>query len=163
MAASISRVQQRVLNALGMAKRNFKQKRLDLEHRIGLATTRLAAAQAKAVKLQSRLDELQAEHKLLLVSRKAILGAHNSRNRRLYAVLDVVNERLSEPDATDGLRTGVLYEAVRLEGFKLVDVTFRGYLRKYQDKGALRKESGRWYAVGSNTTAPLSSWEVADD
>lgn len=146
-----------------MAKRTFKQKRLTLEHQVSVWKQRIASTEDKLARQQLRLKKLDDDYKRLLASHDAVLGPHTSRNRRLYAVLEVVQARLSEPDAREGLRSSELYAAVTKEGFRIVPVTFRGYLRRYQDK-VLRRASGSWHLVDTSaSSAPLTQWEVSVD
>lgn len=130
-----------------MTKRTIKQKLIALEHSISVTENRLRSSNEKLSRLSARLDQLRSEHLKLRLSSGAVLGPHTRRNQRLYLVWDAIRKMFDDAREGEGLSQRKLYEGVRAEGYRLKEVTFRSYMRRYRIKGLVKKVDERWYRV----------------
>lgn len=142
-----------------MAKRTDKQKRIALEHSIQVTEERLCSARSKVSKLTTRLERLRTDLIKLRLSSNAVFGPHTRRNKRFYMVWDTIRQRFAQSEPQIGLTHQELFEAVRADRFRLKEVTFRSYLRRYRLAGVIEKVNGRWHRVLREQSNPIEPTE----
>lgn len=74
-------------------------------------------------------------------------------------VWDTIRQRFTQSEPPIGLTHRELFEAVRADRFRLKEVTFRSYLRRYRLAGVIEKVNGRWHQILPEQSEPIEPTE----